>query len=102
MKALMVDINFKMLAIIRTIQCMQFLGILLTLHFCHYIRHYICIKCQLGNRKRASRKKRLGVLESLGPKEWESVQSAKHFRLVFPYVVKLCHPTSLPSLLPKF
>ena len=92
MKALMMDINFKMLAIIRAIQFMQFSGILLTLHFRHYIRHYICIKCQLGNRKRAPRNKRLGVLESLGLKEWESVQSAKHFRLFFPYVVKLCRP----------
>ena len=50
--------------------------------FRYYIRHYICIKCQLGNRKRALRNKRLGDLESLGPKEWQSVQSDKLFRLL--------------------
>ena len=79
----MLDINLKMLAIIRALQFMQFSGILLTLNFRHYIWHYIRIKSQLGNRKRAPRIKRLGDLESLGPKEWESVQSAKHFRLSF-------------------
>ena len=45
-----------------------------------------------GTLKHAFRIEILGILESWGSKEWETVRSAVDFELYFPYVVILRHP----------
>ena len=54
---------------------------LLTLDFRHYIQHYIHTKSEIGRQKRAPRNKRLGFLEPLGPKEWETARAGVIFWL---------------------
>ena len=48
---------------------MQLWSTLLAHDFRHYIRQYIHIKSPLGKGKRATKNQRLGISESLGPKE---------------------------------
>ena len=51
-------------------------------------------KVREGTLKHAFRIEILGILESSGSKEWETVRSAVDFELYFPYVVILRHPTA--------
>ena len=68
MTALMVDIKFRMIAVIRARKFIQPWTIFLTHDFHRYIRQYIHKQCPLGNGKRAPKSERLGFLESLGLK----------------------------------
>ena len=98
----MVFAKIRVFATIIVIKILQLWRILMTNDFRHYIQHYIRTKSWLGNRKRAPKNQRLGFLESLGPRQWESERSAMTFWLFLLYVVNLCRPSPPPPIVSKW